>query len=53
MLILLFALLVSLVGGVCLWVARNPRFEALDADSDIPDTVPAMWVDAYWGDRGA
>ena len=52
MAVLLFALLVSLFGGWCLRLAGGPRFRAMDADTEIPDTVPSVWVDAYRADKG-
>ena len=51
MIILLFAISVSIFGGLCLWVAGSAHSESLPADSEIPDTVPIEWVDAYWAGK--
>ncbi len=55
MIILLFAVSVSLFSGFCLWASGTNRCRkldrALDADSEIPDTVPTEWVDAYRAEK--
>ena len=51
MLVLLLAASAGIVGGTVLWANRGTRLTCLDADSEIPDTVPAEWVEAYRSDK--
>ena len=51
MLIVLLARSVVFLGGAAIWAARDFRLKALDADSEIPDTVPTEWVDAYRAEK--
>jgi len=52
MIILIVAGLAGLLAWAALWVSRGSQFTCLDADSEIPDTVPADWVDSHWSDKG-
>jgi len=45
--ILLFAGSVATFSGVCIWATRNTGNQVIDADSEIPDTVPTEWADIY------
>jgi hypothetical protein len=45
--ILLFAGSLATFCGVCIWATRSTGTNAVDADLEIPDTVPTEWSDIY------
>ena len=51
MLIVLLVRSAVFLGGAAIWAVRDLRLKALDADSEIPDTVPTEWVDAFWAEK--